>query len=810
MRTFMVVICILLLPLAVQSQSGLPSYYSQQDFLMASPGSMGTGLYGLDNPALLNYLKHPDMMLAWSDQRGQWNDFNQWGLFSAVPHLGFNVIREKMPNSAGTITHYNLSTGFGGRMLGIGFGYNWMTASGNLSSLNNHWTLGALIRPMRYVSLGMTGRFATEGGSREGVFDIGLRPFGNEWLTLFGDYAIQNHQPAGYDKSGWSAGAVAELLPGIRFTARYFDTKTLTAGIQFSLGHAGVSVQAVTDPDRKYSHNTYAVRFGAYDRNIFRSHIFRKKQYVKYELNREIKHRRYILFDPSLTLINLIREMDYAKQDPMVSGIAINLSGIDINREMAWELREKLLDFKSSGKHVIIYFDIAGMTEYHLASVADKVVMDPMGLMMLNGYVAGRTFMKGMLEKIGVGYDEWRFFKYKSAVEVLSRDSMSSGDREQRQAILDDMYQLVRSDVCKSRNIEKNQFDLLINDTVAFLAQQALDQGLVDVLGRWDEVENLAKSLEGNRQTFIPSKSISESRLPADNYWGEHPVVAVVYALGACAMDDGIRARTLSKTIEKIAKDRRIKAVVIRVDSPGGDALASDLVAEAMKTCRKSKPVIVSQGAVAGSGGYWLSMYGDTIVAAPNTITGSIGVIGGWVYNTGIKEKLGLSTDFVKKGNHADLGFGMTLPLIGIGLPDRNLTSDERSKMERMIRAMYGEFVTKVSAGRKKSYDEIHNIAQGRVWSGTDGLSNGLVDVLGGLDKAIGLAKERAGIPKDRKIRILEFPKPDLLDPNMFMPKLFGVKYQADQTLKDFKIRIENNGRPMPMMPMDDMMIEMK
>ncbi len=803
MKTLALLLAILFMPGFLYTQSTLPSYYAQKDFLMASPGAMGNGLYGVDNPALLNYMKKPDAAFAWTDQNGKWNDFNKWGLFTAIPHLGFSVIRESMPDGAGKMTDYNLSAGFGGRVIGFGFGYNWITATGNVKGISNHWTLGGLIRPFRNVSVGMTGRFATGGGSREGVFDVGLRPFGNEWLTLFGDYAVQNKKPLGYDKTGWSAGAVAEVLPGVRFTARYFDSKVVTAGVQFSFGNAGVSVQGVTDRDRKYSHNTYAVRLGAYDRNIFRSHVFRKKQYVRYTLNTEIKHRRFMLFDKSVTLINLIREIDHAKNDPMVSGIAMNISGIEINREMAWELREKLLDFKSTGKHVIIYIDIAGMTEYHFASVADKIVMDPMGMVMVQGYVAGRTFMKGMLEKIGVGYDEWRFFKYKSAAEVLSRDSMSEGDREQRKAILDDQYTLVKSDVCKSRSVSEEKFDQWVNNRAAFLAKDAKEEGLVDVLGRWDEVEKIAEELEGKKQSFIQAKMITESRLPVDNQWGEDPGIAVVYALGACAMDEGIKGRTLSKVIEQIAKNRRIKAVVIRVDSPGGDALASDLVAEAMRTCRKSKPVIVSQGQVAGSGGYWLSMYGDTIVAAPNTVTGSIGVIGGWMYNTGLKEKLGLSTDHVKTGKHADLEFGMTLPLIGGGLPDRNLTEDERIRMEYLIKSLYRDFVQKVADGRKKSFESIEAVAQGRVFSGTDGLANGLVDALGGLDKAIDIAKERAGIPKDRKVMIMQYPQPDLFDPNVFTPKLFGIKFRTDNKLNELKFRLDNNGRPLPMMPLD-------
>ena len=211
----------------------------------------------------------------------------------------------------------------------------------------------------------------------------------------------------------------------------------------------------------------------------------------------------------------------------------------------------------------------------------------------------------------------------------------------------------------------------------------------------------------------------------------------------------------------------------MRADSPGGDALASDIVAEALEDVqREDKPVIVTQGAVAASGGYWISMYGDKIVAAPQTITGSIGVIGGWFYNAGLKEKLGMTTDLVQVGQHADLGFGMTLPLLGAGVPDRNLTEGERALVENMIRTGYKEFVTKVAAGRKMKYEDVDKIGQGRVWPGVDGKQNGLVDELGGLETALLLAKQSAGIARDQPVTMVEAPQPEAFNTNIFTPKL--------------------------------------
>jgi protease-4 len=372
---------------------------------------------------------------------------------------------------------------------------------------------------------------------------------------------------------------------------------------------------------------------------------------------------------------------------------------------------------------------------------------------------------------------------------------------------VDDWYKIVKEEICEARHLTSNQFDTIVNEHVLFLAKQAQEMGLVDLIGRWEAVKDLVKQETGGNALFVSSSSLKKFNLPYDNYWSEPPQIAVIYALGVCDMDQGIAARRLVKDFEAAADNSKVKAIVLRIDSPGGDAMASDYIAEAMKKAKSKKPIIVSQGFVAASGGYWLSMYADTIVAAPRTITGSIGVIGGWMYNKGLKETLGMSTDFVKVGAHADFGFGMTLPLIGVTIPDRNLTTDERARAESTIRALYKDFVEKVSFGRKKKTDEIEPIAQGRVWSGLDGKQNGLVDVLGGLETAINIAKERAGIPKDHDITIIEMPKKGLIDFGKFMPKLFGIEAQiaSDPTVELLKFRIRHNGEPLPMLQMEDL-----
>jgi protease-4 len=429
--------------------------------------------------------------------------------------------------------------------------------------------------------------------------------------------------------------------------------------------------------------------------------------------------------------------------------------------------------------------------------------MDPRGIIILEGYIWGRNYFKGALDKLGIGYTELRYFKYKSAAETFSRESMSAGDKEQLQAIVDDWYQLAKEDICKGRNISYEKFDDFVNNRGIFLPEDALKEHLADTLGRWDSVEEIIKKIEGEEKNLVSPGSLAEFNQPKDNYWGEKPKVAIIYALGVCAMDEGIKARDLVKDVEAVAGDNNVKVVVLRVDSPGGDPLASDIVAEAIRKCKEKKPVIVSQGFVAASGGYWLSMYGDTILAAPNTITASIGVIAGWMYNKEFKEKLGVSTDYVKRGEHADIGFGMRIPFIGLQIPDRDLTEKEIEIAESTIKNYYRDFVSMVASARETSYEYIDSIAQGRVWSGVDGLELGLVDELGSLYDAINIGLERANL-KDNEYEIVTYPEMPLFDIGSFIPKPFGIEIESDPVIEHLKFRLKNNGYPMPVLPIEN------
>ncbi|MCI0707595.1 MAG: signal peptide peptidase SppA [Ignavibacteriae bacterium] len=798
-RTLTVLSLLLVTSFITSAQTSFPSYY--QDFQLTSPGAMKLGLYGYDNPASISFAHQPDVYFTWSDNGVDWNDFNRWGLFTAFNPLGFGFIHQKLPD--GYVNDFRLSLAGGSPAFSTGISIGWSRGETRFVERSTHVSLGVISRPNAYLSIGAVGTTSFRERENEVSLDLAFRPLGNEAIALFGDYALRGDQSL--KNGGWSAGVATEFLPGVRITGRYFETQAFTVGVQFSFGNAGLTTQEHYDKDGKYQYSTYGVRLGAYDRTVL-SKLSEKQKYLELNMIGGMKYQRFKFFDNSKTLIEMLESIDAAKTDPAVSGIAMNLSGMNINREMLWELRQELVEFKSTGKHVVVFIDRLGIDSYHFASVADKIVMDSQGTLILEGFVMGRTFVKGTLEKLGIGYDEWRFFEFKSANESLSRDKMSDADRLQRQALIDENYRIARNDICAARGFTHEQFDNMVNNETIYLAQEALAKGLVDTLGRWETVKEVIKQLEGEEKSYTGRGTLAKFNLPPDDRWGSKPTIALIYAIGSCAMDEGIKARTLVKYVEAAVNSPNVRAIVLRVDSPGGDGMASDYIAEALKKAKGKKPVIVSQGYVAASGGYWLSMYADTIIAAPNTITGSIGVIGGWIYDNGLKEKLGFSTDLVKAGEHADLGFGFALPFIGAGLPDRNLTEAERAKAEHLIKSHYTDFVGKVAEGRGMSTDAIHKIAQGRVWTGTDGLNNGLIDGLGGLETAIFVARHRAGIPADEQIEIIEMPEPGWFNTSSFIPKFFGVEApQPDPLVEYVKFRLLNNGMPMPMLPMEYM-----
>ena len=769
-------------------------YAERSEFMPAVPGANG-GLYGFVNPAVLTHVRGLESTFAWSG-RGPGGG-SEWGAFTALPRIGFGLLRQSRHyRGKWEVDEYRLAFSGGDRAASFGAGFGWGRGPRTLRP-ESLFSLGLLLRPSPHLSLGLTWTSDLRARAREAAVIAGVRPLGSPRLTLFADAAVANDRAGG--DHFWSAGAAFELWHGLALSARYRNDRFAAVGLRFGLGESAVQTGSLVDLDHdggRSSRGLYSVSLAGFQGDGLAPLKRGRPRYLHMKLDGPVRYRRHALFDGSRTLISLLSLIERARTDPGIGGLALNLSGLRIGYENSWELRQQLQALRDDGKRVVVYIDNAGLRLYHLASVADRILLDPSGMLLLEGFVAGGTYLKGALDRIGVGVEELRYREYKSAMEPLVRDSMSEADREQWQAFLDDVYSLARADIAAARGLEEGEVDRLVDEVTLFLPEDARRHGLVDTLARWDAVDAAIESLEGRTVAEAGPASLAPRR---DRSWGEPPRLAVLYALGVCAMDSGIGARRLVADIERVREDGRVKAVVLRVDSPGGEVLASDLVGDAVRRLKEEKPVIVSQGAVAASGGYWISMYADSIVAAPVTLTGSIGVIFGWFYNRGLKEKLGLSTDRVQAGARADLPFGMELPLLGT-LPDRNLGEEEHAIVSAAIAATYDRFVGEVAAARGQPADAIEAVARGRIWSGSQAVEAGLVDELGGLMTALRLARERAGLKPDRPVVIDELPRLGLIDWDRLAPRLIGQELPISAYRgfgKQLLFRLERSGQPL-------------
>ena len=786
-----------------QSGIGFQRYHERTDYLLATPGAMTFGLYGYDNPALLQYLHQPDAAFYWTSDNFA-GDITRWGFISGYPGFSFSFFNNDLAGM--TFRDYRIAFGGGTDAAAGGFAINWYRGDTAMMDLQANFTMGTLFRPVSYFSFGLIGTTSFDGEYYEGVADLAVRPFGTPMLTLFGDYAVGQGASDFFD-GRWSAGAAIEALPGVRFSGRYIDDIGFTAGVQLSLGRSGLGYQSHRDKDGNHRYNTYSIRAGAMDRNIIQSFFRKDKNYVNIGIQGGLPYQNFRYLDNRQTYLTTLDQIKEAAADPSVSGIVVNTTRMQIDQAKTWEIRTALRDAQASGKKVIVYVERGGMNIFHLASVADYVIMDPYGGLFIPGYVTGTTYIADMLSAIGIGVDEFREMEYKSAFEALSRTSMTDADREQRQKIIDGFYDLVRSDVTDGRGITDEVFDSLINKGISLSPQDLVRAGIVDTLARPADINDIIEKLDGEKKERISPGDLYVYNKPRDDRWGPVHKIAVMYAEGPTMNESGIRARTLSAAIRQARNDKSVKAVVMRADSPGGDPLASDLVAEELRKTSEVKPVIVSMGSVAASGGYWISMYADTIVAAPNTVTGSIGVISGWLWDDGMSDHLRLRTDYVSRGASADLMFGPTLPLIGLSLPNRPLRPEEREGLTGRMNELYDQFIESVADGRSAEFDEIKNVAAGRVWTGTDARERMLVDEIGSLYTAIEIAKEKAGLKPTDKIEIVEGPEPQSFSLPMLFGQVFGtnppVVEQKDPVREYLELMIEYNANPLVIMPFE-------
>jgi protease-4 len=458
------------------------------------------------------------------------------------------------------------------------------------------------------------------------------------------------------------------------------------------------------------------------------------------------------------TIKSVVDSLRKAKVDTRIRGVVLLPSGPQPLWGKAQEIRDAVLDYRESGKPIVAFLEYGGTQEYYLASAADKVFLMPGSPLDLVGVASYEMFFRGALDKIGAHPDMLNAGEYKTAANAYTETTMTPAHREMAESLNRDLYEQIVDGIAEGRGKTKAEVRRLV-DEGPFLPADALEAGLVDALVYADEVKQQAPFDEVNwrvitdrdyRQVGLESVGLNQGR-----------GIGLIYAIGAINSGSGgvgltggevLGSDTLVAAIRAARENDAVRAIVLRIDSPGGSAVASDAIWREVMLAKKDKPVIASMSDLGASGGYYIAMAADAIVAQPATLTGSIGVVAGKVTTGGTYEKVGINIEPVSQGRFAE-----------IYSPIRPFSDDERAKMQEHIDAIYELFVTKAAEGRGTTRDAIHELAQGRVWTGRQAKERGLVDELGGLSRAIELAKDQVGIDADEEVQLIVYPRPKSL-----------------------------------------------
>jgi protease IV len=639
------------------------------------------------------------------------------------------------------------------------------------------WDFGALLRPARWLSLGYTlldanepafagqviGTPATSGHlPRRHVAAIGLRPFGER--VSFGLDARfracdESGQACGIDSPDASLTVEARVTSGLTLLGQAgFDqrragigsatdtTFRFQVGAQIDFAHLGLrsaprfrggdpgtlstSIRMTTQawPGLSFAPATAA--------DVDLDKALRRPGFDFKDLVFGSEHR-----DPLARTLEMLSRLS---RDGSVKAVVLRSGGLPLGAGRSEELRAGIDGLQRAGKKVLFYLESGGDLDYAVASVADRILVAPQAILAVNGFSATALFAGAGLEKLGVKAEFVRVGAYKNAPDVFTRSDMSQEQREVTNALLDDVYGRYVSGVSRKRHLDEGKFRRLL-DRGLLTPQEALREGLVDGLAYPDQLEEEVRKVLGGSTAFLRKTSLDHPSV-RDDRWAPRPRIAVVRVEGDIARGAGgsspfggveiAGSDTIARRIHQLADDPAVRAIVVRIDSPGGDGTASDLIWRELVRAReeKHKPVVASMGDVAASGGYYVAVAADQIYAEPSTITGSIGVFIGKFDLHSLYGGLGLTLVTNKRGESADL-FSTARPL----------TDDERRMMQGWVDSFYDQFVDRVAKGRKLSPAQVDALGRGRVWSGAQALERGLVDRMGGLVDALREAKQRAG-----------------------------------------------------------------
>jgi protease-4 len=493
----------------------------------------------------------------------------------------------------------------------------------------------------------------------------------------------------------------------------------------------------------------------------------------------------------AMGLDDIIAAIRKAKNDHRIKGIYLNPRIFSASPATLAQIRQELIDFKESGKFIVAYADTYTQSGYYLASVADKIAVNPQGSLDIHGLASMPVFYKDALEKLGIEVQVFKVGTYKSAVEPFTLTEMSEANRQQTTSSLNDIWSFMRSDLANSRHLSIDEVDSVANQ-FPLLKETAylINKNLVDTVLYETEMKNYLRTLLNiDKEDKIPSATVRDMKsVPPPIIKKSKNNIALLYAVGNIVSGNGssdIQDKFMVNEIEKLRKDDNIKAVVFRVNSGGGSAYASEQIWKAITDLKKEKPVVVSMGDLAASGGYYISCNASKIVAQPTTITGSIGIFGLFPNMQGTMNKLGLNFDVVKTHKYGDFG-NLSRPM----------NKDEKAMLQSYIDKGYDTFLSRCAEGRNILKDTLAKYAEGRIWTGNQAKTIGLVDELGGIEKAIKIAADLANLDDDYVV--YEYPRKRSLFEELFyrnkndlalktLKKNLGDSYDIFMTIKNLK-----------------------
>lgn len=686
--------------------------------------------------------------------------------FASLKILGFSLTYGRFNcyhNIEGNDAHsnyYNISRGFFyGNMFGFGAGYSFSGShNDNFNNLRS-WDFGFLLRPFPFISLGVVfrdynGKTGEGEIKRSDVYSLSIRPYGNR-LTLSSDavrYSGENYREVDYFYS-ISLRMPYELFLFLRsdseknimfgLTLPFYLRKENSVGLKLE-GYGSKSNEKNSDfigVGFSYtdSVNEKAI-YSAPGQNMLMIRI--AETYKETEINSYFRERKLVFYD-------LIRGMNGALSDRTIDGIIIQIDQAELGFAQLQELREMMKKFRDAGKQVVSILTETGNKEYFLASESDKIYLSPNIAFSIAGIKTEVYFFKKLADRIGVKFESIRKGRYKSFAEPWTREKMSPELRENMNQILGDLNEQFLGALCKSRGISRKEFNGILSKGI-LTPEEAKEKKVIDKVMYPDEaIQDIGSNvnLVDLKQYLVENKSL--------HTWGPVPVIAVIYVDGPIIRGKsrisryvrGIGDESYKEVLKEVFTDSNVKAVVLRIDTGGGSAAASDFMWRNLVRLKEKykKPVVISFGNIAASGGYYIACTGDRIYSSPGTITGSIGVIFGKLSMDELYGKLGINKEVIKMSRFAD-----TMS------ESRRFTEEEKKVLQKGVDFVYKQFLEKVKNARKIGADKIESVTEGKVFTGNQGEKNKLVDEMGGLLTAIEYAKKLAGI--ERKFVVRGFP----------------------------------------------------